>query len=260
MEDKCVLLEKSAGIATVTLNRPAAMNALDRRMVDQLADALRDAGSDDAVRVIVLTGSGRAFSAGGDLDQLLSLTDLAAARKFVADAGGVASIIAGLEKPVIAMVNGVAAGGAFNYALACDIVFCAKSARFGQSFVKIGLIPDCSGIYHLPRVVGMHKAKELMFTGDLIDAATARELGIVNQVVEDGELREAVYKFAARLAAGAPLAISLMKKLLNRSGGQDLDTVLEFEADVQTLCIQTGDHKEGVAAFKEKRGPVFTGK
>jgi len=235
------------------------MNALNRQMVDDLTEALENIAKDHAVRVVVLTGSGRAFSAGGDLDQLLSLTDLAAARSFVADAGRVASIIAGLEKPVIAMVNGVAAGGAFNYVLACDIVFCAKSTRFGQSFVKIGLIPDCSGIYHLPKVVGMHKAKELMFTGDLIDAATARDLGIANQVVEDGELRDTVYKFAAKLAAGAPLAIGLMKKLLNRSAGQDLDTVLEFEADVQTLCIQTEDHKEGVAAFKEKRVPVFAG-
>jgi 2-(1,2-epoxy-1,2-dihydrophenyl)acetyl-CoA isomerase len=259
MEERTVLLEKNAGIATITLNRPTAMNSLNRQLVDELTETLLNVQNDSAVRVVVLTGNGRPFSAGGDLSFIDKIKGLADGRKFVADVGRIAAIIVNMEKPVIAMVNGVAAGGAFNYVLACDIVFCAKSVKFGQSFVKVGLIPDCSGIYQLPRAVGLHKAKELMFTGDLIDADTAKELGIVNHVVEDDQLKDTVYEFAAKMADSAPIAIGLMKRVLNRSDNLDLETVLEFEADMQTLCLQTADHKEGVAAFKEKRVPIFKG-
>jgi 2-(1,2-epoxy-1,2-dihydrophenyl)acetyl-CoA isomerase len=259
MEERAVLLEKNANIATITLNRPAAMNSLNDTLVKELTEILGDVQNDTDVRVIVLTGGGKAFCAGGDLFYLVSLQGLAAARKFIADAGRITSLIMNMEKPVIAMVNGVAAGAGFNLAMACDIVFCAKSVKFGQSFAKVGLVPDCGGMYLLPRVIGLHKAKELMFTADLIDADMAQSLGIVNHVVEGDQLKDVVDKFAARMASSAPIALGLMKRVLNRSDNLDLETTLEFEADLQTLCMQTADHQEGVAAFKEKRIPLFKG-
>lgn len=259
MAEKTVLLTQTDGVATITLNRPAALNALDRQLVDDLTETLQTVQEDPAARVVVLTGAGKGFCAGGDLFYILSLPSPTAARDFVVRAGNTVALLMAMPKPVIAMVNGVAAGAGFNLALACDIIFCAQSARFGQSFAKVGLVPDCGGMYLLPRVVGLHKAKELMFTGDLIDAATAQDLGVVNRVVPDADLKQVTYDFARRLAQGAPIALGLMKRALNRSVNMDLADVLELEADLQSLCTQTQDHKEGVAAFKEKRAPVFTG-
>lgn len=260
MEEKTVLLEKDAGVATITLNRPTAMNSLNDRLVKELTDILLEVQKDPEVRAVVLTGNGKAFCAGGDLFYLLELTEPVKARQFISDAGKATALIMAMEKPVIAMVNGVAAGAGFNLALACDLVFCAPTVRFAQSFANVGLVPDCGGMYLLPRVVGLHKAKELMFTADLIDANKAKELGIVNHIVESDQLKETVYAFANRMAESAPVALGLMKKVLNRSDNLDLETVLELEADTQTICMQTADHHEGVAAFKEKRKPQFTGK
>ena len=260
MEEKSVLLAKNAGIATITLNRPAAMNSLNQALTAELAAALADVRQDASVRVVVLTGNGKAFCAGGDLNYLASLDTPAACRDFISQAGANVEAILNLEKPVIAMVNGVAAGAGFNIALACDLVFCASTVKFAQSFSKVGLVPDCGGLFLLPRLIGLHKAKELMFTADLIDAAQALALGLVNQVVEPADLAEATFKFAERLAAGAPLALGMIKKMVNRSDSLDLPSVLACEADLQTICMQTADYREGVAAFKEKRPPRFTGR
>lgn len=260
MGDKAVLLSRSGEIATITLNRPEAMNSMNKDLVDELIAALTQAKDDPQARVVVLTGAGKAFCAGGDLFYLASLSEPIAAHRFIAQAGQIIGLIMGMEKPVIAMVNGVAAGAGFNIAMACDIVIAAKSVKFAQSFAKVGLVPDCGGFYLLPRVVGVHKAKELMFTADLIDAATALQLGVLNQVVEDAELAATVDKLAGRLAAGAPIALAFIKKMVNRSGGLDLASALAFEEDMQCICMQTSDHQEGVTAFKEKRPPVFQGK
>ena len=259
MDEKAALIEIKSAVATITMNRPNAMNSLNDKLVKEMTAALIKVQDDPSVRAIVLTGTGKAFCAGGDLSYLESLRQVTTARKFIVDAGNITSMIMNMEKPVIAMVNGVAAGAGFNLALACDFVFCAKSARFAQSFSKVGLVSDCGGMYLLPRVVGRHKAKELMFTADLIDAQNALGLGIVNQVVDDANLQEVTYKFAERMAASAPIAMALMKRVLNQSDNWDLATTLEFEADLQALCMQTCDHLEGVAAFKEKRAPVFKG-
>ncbi len=258
-KNSIVLVNVEDGIATITLNRPEAMNALNQEMKEELVQALEESKKNHSVKVVVLTGCGRAFTAGGDLGYLASITDPITARDFITSIGKIVTLIMTMEKPVIAMVNGVAAGAGFNLALACDIVFCAASARFAQSFVKVGLIPDCGGLYLLPRIVGLHKAKELMFTADLIDAQTALDLKVVNRVVPDAELKEVTYQFAEKLAQSAPIALGMIKRMMNRSDNLDLESTLELEANLQTICMQTQDHKEGVAAFKEKRKPLFQG-
>lgn len=259
MSEPTVLVEYLDSIATIRLNRPKAMNALNRELVDELTGILDSLQGNKEVRCIVLTGNGKGFCAGGDLGHLSELSDPISFKQFIVDVGQLALHIMNMEKPVIAMVNGVAAGAGFNLALACDMVICAQSARFVQSFSKVGLIPDCAGLFLLPRILGPHKAKELMFTGDLIDAARASELGIVNHMVEDDQLAEEVYKLAGRLAQSAPIALGFTKKIINRSFDLDVEMILEREAELQTVCMETQDYKEGVAAFREKRQPIFKG-
>lgn len=253
-------LTKDGPVATLTLSRPEVLNAISRPLAADLGAALAAAAADPAVRCLIITGAGKAFCAGGDLADLAAIEDKTEFRRFIQQVGRLAATILTLEKPVIAMVNGVAAGAGFNLALACDIVFAARSARFAQSFAKVGLVPDMGGMYLLPRLVGHHKAKELMFTADIIDADAAHRLGLVNHIADDADLAAATAAFAARLAAGPPVAIACMKKILGRSLELDLDTVLDFEADLQTVCAATADHAEGVAAFRAKRPPVFRGK
>ena len=257
--EKTVLLSSREGVATITFNRPAAMNAINDRFVQDFTEVLQTIKEDPHVRAVILTGSGRAFCAGGDLGYLEQLNSMADARDFIAAAGRLTATIMNMEKPFIAMVNGVAAGAGFNLALACDLIYCAASARFAQSFARVGLVPDCGGMYLLPRVIGLHKAKELMFTADLIDARQALDWGIVNRVVDDEELPETVAQIAKRLAAAAPLPLGLIKRTLNGTHHLDADTVLCMEADLQALCMQSEDYREGVAAFREKRAARFTG-
>ena len=194
MENKTVLLTVCDGVATITLNRPDAMNSLNKELVADFIAILTAVKDSPDIRAVVLTGSGKAFCAGGDLFYLATLSEAQSAHSFIAQAGKIITLIMSMPKPVIAMVNGVAAGAGFNIALACDLVIASKSAKFVQSFSKVGLVPDCGGFYLLPRVVGMHKAKELMFTADLIDAETAFQLGILNKVVDEAALSDTVFK------------------------------------------------------------------
>jgi 2-(1,2-epoxy-1,2-dihydrophenyl)acetyl-CoA isomerase len=257
--EKAVLVEKKNGVAVLTLNRPDSYNSLTPGLLEEMLAYLSEAESDPRVRVAILTGAGKAFCAGGDLRHLHMLKTVKESEKYVRDAVNVSLKITRVAKPVIAMVNGVAAGAGFNLALACDIIFCAASARFSQSFVKVGLIPDVGGTYFLARAVGMHRAKELMFTARTIDAEEAYRLGIVNRIVPDENLFGVTLDFAAGLAKSAPIALTLMKKILNQSDRHDLETITELETGSQVFCIGTEDHKEGVAAFMEKRDPVFKG-
>ena len=257
MEEAVVLYEKIGQIAKITLNRPKALNAMNGELVSMLASRLDDAAKDTDVRIIILTGNGKGFCAGGDLAYLKQLTNVIEARTFIVEVGALVKQIQSITKPIIAMVNGVAAGAGFNLALACDIVFAADTARFAQSFVKVGLVPDCGGMYLLPKIVGMHKAKELMFTADLIGAAKADELGLLNRVIESDKLESETLAFAEKLLLSAPIALGMVKQTLNGMEDMTLENWLVHEADMQTLCMQTKDHQEGISEFLEKRAPEF---
>ena len=258
MEDQ-VLYSVENGIATITMNRPKSLNSMNDGLIDGLHAAITKALTDAEVRCVVLTGNGKAFCAGGDLSFLNGLTGTADKKNFINKVGSVAKRLMSMEKPVIAWVNGVAAGAGVNLMLACDLVYCSTKSRFAESFAKVGLIPDCGGLFFLPKAVGLLKAKELMMTADLIDAATAEKLGLVSYVYPDAEVAEKAYAMAARMAKSAPIAIGLMKKYLNNTA-LTLDEVVAIEETTQSLLMGSADCKEGIAAFKEKRKPVFTGK
>lgn len=257
--EEAVLYVVEDNIATITMNRPKSLNSMNDALIDGLHTALDKAEKDTNVRAVVLTGNGKAFCAGGDLSYLNGLEDIAEKKAFIAKVGAVAKRITVIEKPIIAYVNGVTAGAGVNLMLACDLIYASSKARFGESFAKVGLIPDCGGLYLLPKSIGIHKAKELMFTGELIDACTAKALGMLNHVYEETDLKDKVYEMALRLAKSAPLAIGLTKKYLNNSA-LTLDEVLALEETTQPLLMGTEDCKEGIAAFYEKRSPEFKGK
>jgi 2-(1,2-epoxy-1,2-dihydrophenyl)acetyl-CoA isomerase len=262
-----LLYEVDHGIATITLNRPAVLNAINAQMLEELQGVLNAVQVDTNVRTVVLTGAGRGFCAGADLKDRQRMKP-SQAPPDATEAGGerlrrtynpLILAIRSIEKPFIAAVNGVAAGAGCNLALACDIVLASVEARFGNVFVRIGLIPDCGGHFFLPRLVGVHKAAELMFTGDIIDAVEAERLGLINRVVPHAELAGQTRELAERLARGPTRAIGLCKRTLNIGITADLDAVLEAEAEGQGLARQTEDHREGVQAFLEKRPARFSG-
>ena len=257
--EEAVLFSVREHIATITLNRPQSLNSLNRDLVNQLHMALSRVVDDEDIRCVIITGSGKAFCAGGDLPFLESLQTVSDRKTFIASVGLLVKRICEIDKPFIAMVNGVAAGAGANLMLACDLVYAADTARFAQSFAKVGLIPDCGGLYFLPKAIGLHKAKELMFTADLINAERAEKYGMINHSCPASELAETVNAMAERLAQGAPLALALTKKYLNDIS-LTLEEVIDTEAVAQSLCMATEDCAEGITAFKEKRAPKFVGK
>ena len=252
--------KKKDGVATLTLNRPDTLNSLNRDLFNQAISTLDELAADTEARVVVLTGQGKAFCAGGDLDTILKLKDAADCHSFIGLAGRMAARIYDFPKPVIAMVNGVAAGAGFNMVLACDVIFASSKARFAQSFIGVGLHPDMGGTYLLPRAVGLHRAKELMFTGKMINAQEAHAMGFVNHVIPENELDEKVSEFANALAQRAPLAIKLIKQCCNRSFESGIDSMLATEVTNQVACWDSQDGKEGIRAFLEKRTPKYSGK
>jgi enoyl-CoA hydratase/carnithine racemase len=264
MKFECLLYDVKDRIATLTLNRPDRLNALGGTLREDLYAAIIAAGADPGVGVIVITGAGRGFCSGGDVKSMSekdqagqsSTTDerLAPVRDRCVLA------MRDCPKPIIAAVNGAAAGAGMNLALACDMRIASSAAKFSQAFVKRGLAPDWGGSYFLPRVVGSAKACELIFTGDSIDAAEALRLGIVNSVVAPDELMNAAYTLARKIAAGPPVAIALSKRAIHKNPDGNLREALEFETFAQTICKDTEDAKEGVKAFMEKRAPQFRGR
>ena len=265
MKQETVLYEKGDGIATVTLNRPDRLNAIGSTMSVELEQVLEEANSDGEVKVLVLTGAGKGFCSGADLTTLGD-TAGAVGRGLVARspaAGGIRSYalqLQNFEKPTVAAVNGPAIGAGLSIALACDIRIASDRARFSQIFIRRGLVPDSGSTYFLPNVVGMARACEMVFTGDILDAEQARDYGLVSRVVPHDELMSEVRGLASKIAAGPPIAMKLAKRALYRGATNDLPSALEFEGYMQGICFTTEDFKEGVAAFLEKREPEFKGK
>jgi len=260
MEFKYIIYEKSEAIATITLNRPEALNAFSKEVVDEVLQALEDIRNDENVRVVILTGAGeKAFSAGADIKAMKGMNALKA-RELSLMGEKICNALENLERPVIAAINGYALGGGLEVAMACDIRIASENARMGQTEINIGLIPGWGGTQRLTRLIGRTKAKELVFTGKMIDAKTAEQLGIVNMVVPADKFKETVRQFATELASKAPVAIKVAKALINKGADISLDAAIALEREGFGVVASTEDLQEGVSAFTEKRKPTFKGK
>ncbi len=263
MSHEHVRYEVVDGVATVTLHRPEVLNSITRPMSAELQAALRQAADDPAVRAVLLTGAGRAFCAGQDLAEAMPQggTPAPPIEEIVRTSyNPVVLAIRALEKPVVAAVNGVAAGAGANLALACDIVLAADTASFLQAFVKIGLVPDTGGTWVLPRLVGPARAAALAMLGERLSAQEAQAMGMIWRVVPGDQLLAEARAVAARLATQPTRAIGMIKRLLNASATNGLEAQLELEAEVQGEAGRTEDYREGVGAFLAKRAPGFTGR
>jgi 2-(1,2-epoxy-1,2-dihydrophenyl)acetyl-CoA isomerase len=254
-----ILRDAKDGVLTLTLNRPDALNSFNVKMKEALLAGLKEAGRDKSVRVVVLTGAGRAFSAGQDLKERQQADAADLGTELRLRYNPIVLAVRRLEKPVIGAINGVAAGAGISVALACDIRIASESASFIEVFGRVGLVPDTGSSWFLPRLVGYARAAEMSFTTDPIDAATAERIGLVNRVVAADQLMAEASGLAARLAKSAPIALALAKRALNRSLETTLEQALEFEAELQAIAGRSNDYAEGVAAFVEKRPPNFTG-
>lgn len=250
-------------IGTITLNRPEKLNAFAGTMREDLLQALRFLETNDGCRVVVITGTGRGFSAGGDVESMAALqkdSDLAAFRKLLDAAQAIVVQIAEMTKPVIASINGIAAGAGCNLALACDYRIASDQAKLSESFVKLGLHPDWGGTWLLPRLVGRSRAFELMVTGRMVEAEEALAIGMVDRVVPAADLAAETQKLASAMAAGPPLAIAAIKSALRQSEKNNLGAQVELESEHQRRAFQSKDAEEGMKAFFEKRAPLFKGK
>jgi len=257
-----LLISEESGILTITLNRPDKLNAFIGHMRRDLAEALEAAGSDRGVRVVVITGAGRAFCAGGDVNFMAELMERHDNEEFARILGSGRRVITSIRqitKPVIAAVNGIASGAGCNLALACDLRIASTNATFSQSFLKVGLHPDWGGTYFLPRLLTPNKVCELFFLGEAIDASEAARLSLVNQVVAPEDLEAATQHLAERLLAAPPIALAAAKQAVYASQAADLDEMLRYETEAQLRCFESEDGREGVRAFIEKRDPMFTG-
>ena len=258
-----VLSEVVDKVATIRLNRPEKLNAFTDEMITSWVGLLEQYRTSPDVNVIVITGTGRAFTTGGDVGKFADYASNTAAgikARLTDNVQRLALKMQEIDKPVIAAVNGLATGGGVDVALMCDLRFAGRSARFAETYVRMGLIPGAGGAYYLPRIVGAAKALELFWSCDAIDAEHAERLGLVNRVFDDDRLAEETQAFARKLAMGAPLAVRLVKKIVYQSLSSDLRGALELVASNMPVVRMSEDHKEAVAAFREKRNPVFTGR
>jgi 2-(1,2-epoxy-1,2-dihydrophenyl)acetyl-CoA isomerase len=265
MEGNPVLAALDGGVLTLTLNRPERLNAMNNPLIEAMNRELARARNDDKIRAVLLTGTGRAFCAGADLvgggpfDSTASTPpDLGADMDRIFNP--MIRAMRGLPKPIVGAINGVAAGGGANFALACDIVLAARSARFDQAFVRISLMPDLGGTWFLPHAVGDARARALAMLGSSLPAEEAERMGMVWQVVDDAALMDEASKLARRLAAGPTLSYAAIKRAINLAATNTLDQQLDLERDSQKALGQSADCREGVAAFLAKRPAEFTGR
>ncbi|WP_299761023.1 enoyl-CoA hydratase-related protein [uncultured Pontibacter sp.] len=259
MNYECLLYDVQDGVATITLNRPDVFNAFNDQQSYDLQDALKQVSRDENVRVVVLTGAGKAFCSGQDLKAIASASKRDLSESLEKRYNPIIRAMRNLPKPIICKLNGVAAGAGCSLALACDMVVASSKASMIEVFVNVGLVLDSGSSFFLPRVVGSLKAFELSTLGSKVSAEEALQLGMVNSVVAPEELDGAVAELAARYAAGPTKAIGLMKKMLNKSFSSTLDEMLDYEAHCQKIAGNSEDYKEGVTAFNEKRKPQFKG-
>jgi len=261
--DELIKVAEANGIVTITLHRPDRLNAFVGHMRRDLAEALEEAGSDPHVRVVVITGAGRAFCAGGDVHFMAELVRRNDAEEFARLLGAARRVILAIRrmtKPVIASINGAAAGAGFNLALACDLRIASSTATFSQSFVKLGFHPDWGGTYFLPRMITSNLACELFFLGDTITAQDAFRLGLLNRVVEPEDLEAETLKLAERLRDAPAISLAAAKHAVYATEHDTLEQMLQYEVEAQMRCFVSEDGREGVRAFLEKRPPRFTGR
>lgn len=251
-----LIIEREENICIVRINHPEALNALNSTVLNELDSAFSELGRDDSVDVVILTGEGRAFVAGADISQM-STMNAVEGKAFGELGAAVFRRIELLDKPVIAAVNGFALGGGCELAMACDIRVASLKAKFGQPEVGLGITPGFSGTQRLARIVGIGKAKELIYTAEVIPAEEAARIGLVNKVVAPDELLPVCREMARKIASKAPLAVRYAKQAINRGIETDIDTGISIEADLFGLCFSTADQKEGMRAFLEKRAPLF---
>ena len=251
------------GIATITLNRPERMNAFTSEMIDAWAVALAECRTNDAVSVVIVTGAGKAFCSGGDIGEMRKRRDRTPLQRKIELEGHVHKIplaLEALDKPVIAAINGAATGAGLDLALMADLRIAAESARLGETYVRVGLVPGAGGAWFLPRLVGTAKALELFWTGDVIDAREAERIGLVNRVVPDAELMTMARALAEKIAGAPPLSVRLIKRAVREGVRSDLRTALDLISSHYAVVAGSADHREAVAAYLEKRTPVFTGR
>ncbi|MGO1477897.1 short-chain-enoyl-CoA hydratase [Senegalia sp. (in: firmicutes)] len=259
MDFNNLILEKKESIAIIKINRPKALNALNTETLIEIDKAIEDLKNDNDVNVIILSGEGKSFVAGADIVEMKEKT-AAKAREFGNLGAKVFRKIELIEKPVIAAVNGFALGGGCELAMACDIRIGSEKAKFGQPEVGLGITPGFSGTQRLSRIVGAAKAKEMIFTGNMIDAKEAEKIGLVNILVSKEDLMDEAMKMAEKIASNATIAVKYSKTAINRGIETDIETGIEIEKDLFAICFSTEDQKEGMGAFIEKRKPNFKNK
>ncbi|MCH7996411.1 MAG: enoyl-CoA hydratase/isomerase family protein [Chloroflexi bacterium] len=267
MQYETILVEREGRIAKLILNRPEKLNAINDRMESELVDAIQALNDDDGVGVVVLTGAGRAFCAGGDISEMpgaggdgkFANSNPEEIRRNFKNAQAIVLGLQRMQKPVIGMMNGVAAGAGFDLSCACDIrVGCPKS-RFLAAFIRVGLFPGWGGLWLYSRLLGIPKAAEMLFTGDFLEAEDAYRLGLLNKLVPEDELEQVTMEMAAKIAAGPPIALRLSKLMLYKALEMDLETAMQMSAALETITLTSQDHTEGVAAFREKRKASYQG-
>ena len=261
MEFKSIIYTKEKGIAKITINRPEVRNALNMTVRQDIRNAIEDIKEDKSIKVAIITGAGdKAFISGADIAEFKEAGPIATEHLRASPLGiQLYWDIENLPTPVIAMINGFCLGGGCEVAMACDIRIASENARFGQPEISIGIIPGGGGTQRLPRLVGWGRAKELIYTGKIIDAAEAERIGLVNKVVPLDKLEETVNELAETIASKSPLIIRFAKEVINRGMYTDLPTGLNYEKSYFSLCFASKDHKEGITAFLEKRKPEFKG-